>query len=307
MQAIVAANISKHFGETQALKDITFEVNSNELFGFIGPDGAGKTTLFRIIASLLLSESGSVNVMGLNPASEFKVLRTKLGYMPGRFSLYPDLTVEENLKFYATIFGTTISENYELIKDIYSHIEPFKKRPAGKLSGGMKQKLALSCALIHKPELLILDEPTTGVDAVSRKEFWQMLKRLQGQGITVLVSTPYMDEAALCDRVALIQKGSILSINTPQNIIDAYGKPLFGLRAGNMYNLLLRLKQYENCTSAHLFGQYIHSSFKGEFNSEELFSYLNSNSINDAEIIEVTPGIEDCFMQLMEHNEPVSI
>ncbi len=307
MQAIVAVNISKHFGETQALKDISFEVNSNELFGFIGPDGAGKTTLFRIIASLLLSESGSVSVMGLNPASEYKVLRTKLGYMPGRFSLYPDLTVEENLKFYATIFGTTISENYELIKDIYSHIEPFKKRPAGKLSGGMKQKLALSCALIHKPELLILDEPTTGVDAVSRKEFWQMLKRLQGQGITVLVSTPYMDEAALCDRVALIQKGSILSIDTPQNIIDAYGKPLFGLRAGNMYNLLLKLKEYENCSSAHLFGQYIHSSFKGKFSREELFSYLNSNRINDAEIIEVTPGIEDCFMQLMEHNEPVSI
>jgi len=307
MQAIVAVNISKHFGETQALKDISFEVNSNELFGFIGPDGAGKTTLFRIIASLLLSESGSVSVMGLNPASEYKVLRTKLGYMRGRFSLYPDLTVEENLKFYATIFGTTISENYELIKDIYSHIEPFKKRPAGKLSGGMKQKLALSCALIHKPELLILDEPTTGVDAVSRKEFWQMLKRLQGQGITVLVSTPYMDEAALCDRGALIQKGSILSIDTPQNIRDAYGKPLFGLRAGNMYNLLLKLKEYENCSSAHLFGQYIHSSFKGKFSREELFSYLNSNRINDAEIIEVTPGIEDCFMQLMEHNEPVSI
>lgn len=305
MDAIVAERITKHFKETVALNDVSFTIGENELFGFIGPDGAGKTTLFRLIASLMLPNSGSLKVLELDPVTEFKELRKKLGYMPGKFSLYQDLTVEENLDFYATIFGTTIEENYDLIKDIYSHIEPFKTRPAGKLSGGMKQKLALSCALIHKPELLILDEPTTGVDAVSRKEFWQMLKNLQKQGITVVVSTPYMDEAALCDRVALIQKGSLLSVDTPENIISSFSKLLYGLRSVNMYNLLIHLKAYPQCESAHLFGQYIHASFKGELNRTVLFNYLKLKGIDDVEIISIKPGIEDCFMQLMANNETI--
>lgn len=306
MQAVVAEKISKNFKETVALKDISFEINQNELFGFIGPDGAGKTTLFRIIASLMLANSGTVKVLGLDPVEQFKELRKRLGYMPGRFSLYQDLSVKENLEFYATIFGTTIEENYSLIKDIYSHIEPFKDRPAGKLSGGMKQKLALSCALIHKPELLILDEPTTGVDAVSRKEFWQMLKNLQQQGITVIVSTPYMDEASLCDRVALIQKGSLLSVDTPGNITASFKSPLYGVRANNMYRLLLRLKAYPGCETAHLFGQYVHCTFKGTLNESELRSYLSSDGMESIEIITVNPGIEDCFMQLMPAVETVS-
>src|SRR5512137_2707691 len=212
IKVIETSGIGKKFGTTTALNDISFSVNESEVFGFIGPDGAGKTTLFRIITTLLLPDKGKIKVLGLDAITGFKELRKKIGYMPGRFSLYQDLSVEENLNFYATVFGTTVKENYDLISDIYSHIEPFKKRLSGKLSGGMKQKLALSCALIHKPRLLILDEPTTGVDAVSRKEFWQMLKGLQQKGITIIVSTPYMDEASLCDRVALIQKGEIMAI-----------------------------------------------------------------------------------------------
>ncbi|NJK97183.1 MAG: ABC transporter ATP-binding protein [Bacteroidales bacterium] len=306
MYAIAAENISKKFQDTEALKGISFQVNKNELFGFIGPDGAGKTTLFRLIASLLLPATGKLSVLGLNPDSNYKELRKRLGYMPGRFSLYPDLTVEENLEFYATIFGTSIKENYHLIRDIYSHIEPFKNRPAGKLSGGMKQKLALSCALIHKPELLILDEPTTGVDAVSRKEFWQMLKKLQQQGITVVVSTPYMDEASLCDRVALIQKGNLLSVDTPANITSAFNVPLFGIRGNNMYELLNQLKVYPNCSTAFLFGQYIHATFHEALNEADLRNYLHTKGLENIDILLVDPGIEDRFMQLMTAEETVS-
>ncbi len=223
MQSIIeSSGIGKKFGDTQALMDISFSVNEGEIFGFIGPDGAGKTTLFRIIATLILPDEGNMKVFGLDCRTGFRELRKNIGYMPGRFSLYQDLTVEENLDFYATVFGTTVSENYDLISDIYSHIEPFKKRLAGKLSGGMKQKLALSCALIHKPGLLVLDEPTTGVDAVSRAEFWEMLRKLRQHNITILVSTPYMDEAMRCDRVALIQGGKILSIDQPQKIRDGF-------------------------------------------------------------------------------------
>lgn len=303
MYAVIAENVTKKFRETIALDDVSFHVGQNELFGFIGPDGAGKTTLFRLIASLMLPGAGSIKVLGLDPVTDYKELRKKLGYMPGRFSLYQDLTVEENLDFYATIFGTTIGENYALIRDIYSHIEPFKNRPAGKLSGGMKQKLALSCALIHKPELLILDEPTTGVDAVSRKEFWQMLKNLQKQGITVIVSTPYMDEAALCDRVALIQKGKLLSVDTPGNITNKFESRLYGVRASDMYNLLNQLKAYKSCHTAHLFGQYVHVSFNGDLNQTELRNYLKLKGVEEVEIIDIKPGIEDCFMQLMVTNE----
>ena len=219
MSAISIENIKKSYGDTQALKGINLEVEQGELFGLIGPDGAGKTTLIRILTTLMLADEGSAQVIGHDIVKGYKSLRTKFGYMPGRFSLYYDLTILENINLFATIFGTTLEENYDLIKDIYSQIEPFKHRRAGQLSGGMKQKLALSCALIHAPEILFLDEPTTGVDAVSRREFWDMLAKLKARGITIFVSTPYMDEASLCDRVALIQEGSIMQVDTPQGLL----------------------------------------------------------------------------------------
>src|SRR6187401_1187214 len=234
MPAVVVENIVKRYGlkkdEVIALQGISFEVEPGELFGIIGPAGAGKTSLFRILTTLLLAEQGTATVNELDVVKDYKKIRQTVGYMPGKFSLYQDLTVQENLDFFATIFNTTIRENYELIRDIYSQIEPFKKRRAGKLSGGMKQKLALSCALIHKPTVLFLDEPTTGVDPVSRKEFWEMLKRLREQAITIIVSTPYMDEASLCDRIALIQNGNIMSLDKPQKIIDSFPVPLYAAR-----------------------------------------------------------------------------
>ncbi len=247
-KTIEASGISKKFEATQALKDISFEVNEGEIFGFIGPDGAGKTTLFRIITTLLLPDEGEIKVLGLDAITGFRELRKNIGYMPGRFSLYQDLSVEENLNFYATVFGTTVKENYDLIADIYSHIEPFKKRLAGKLSGGMKQKLALSCALIHKPKLLVLDEPTTGVDAVSRSEFWDMLKKLKKHNITIIVSTPYMDEAMRCDRVALIQGGQILLTDDPKKIKEGFSRKLFSARAPEKYRLLNALREYPEIT-----------------------------------------------------------
>jgi ABC-2 type transport system ATP-binding protein len=300
MVAAKLSNISKSYKGTKAVQDINLEVNENELFGFIGPDGAGKTTIFRILATLLIPDSGEANVCGLNTVTEYKQIRKLLGYMPGKFSLYQDLSVEENLNFFATIFGTTIEKNYDLIKDIYSHIEPFKTRPAGKLSGGMKQKLALSCALIHKPRVLLLDEPTTGVDAVSRKEFWQMLKDLQKKGITIIVSTPYMDEASLCDRVALIQKGNIMSVNSPQNITNNFGEPLWAVRSNNMYQLKNDLKSFPGCKSAHLFGQYIHYTSQNKVSTNELVKTLESKGHTEVETHTIEAGIEDCFMKLME-------
>jgi ABC-type multidrug transport system ATPase subunit len=302
MPAVSAINLNKSYNGNQAISNISFEVNENEIFGFIGPDGAGKTTIFRILTTLLNPGSGNANIYGLDTVKDFKAIRNILGYMPGRFSLYQDLSVEENLKFFATIFGTTIEENYDLIKDIYSHIEPFKTRPAGKLSGGMKQKLALSCALIHKPRVLILDEPTTGVDAVSRKEFWQMLKNLQMKGITIIVSTPYMDEAGLCDRVALIQKGQIMSIDTPQNTILKFGQKIWAIRSENIYNLKNDILKYDQCKSAYLFGQYLHYTSKSEENTIQLNSWLNQHGHGNIEIKEIQPSIEDCFMKLMESN-----
>src|SRR5678815_3223493 len=240
--SVVADNLVKRYGKkeetVQALQGISFTVAKGDLFGIIGPDGAGKTSLFRILTTLLLADSGSAVVDGCDVVKDYKKIRQRVGYMPGRFSLYQDLTVAENMEFFATIFNTSIEENYDLVKDIYSQIEPFKDRRAGKLSGGMKQKLALSCALIHRPVVLFLDEPTTGVDAVSRKEFWEMLRKLKQQGITIIVSTPYMDEASICDKVALIQAGSILSINTPEGIVDSFPKPLWAVKSTRMLSLL---------------------------------------------------------------------
>ena len=227
-ESIVINGISKRYGKVQALQGVSLSVGEGELFGLIGPDGAGKTTLFRLLTTLLLPDEGSATVCGLNLVKDYRLIRQQVGYMPGRFSLYPDLSVEENLQFFASIFGTTIEENYNLVAPIYSQIEPFRKRKAGKLSGGMKQKLALSCALIHKPRVLFLDEPTTGVDVVSRVEFWDMLQNLRRQGITILVSTPYMDEAQRCTRVALISGGTILGVDTPEEVVRKSGQPTFG-------------------------------------------------------------------------------
>ena len=302
-KAIESTGIWKNFGDTQALKDISFDVNEGEIFGFIGPDGAGKTTLFRIITTLLLPDRGSMTILGLDSTKGYRKLRENIGYMPGRFSLYLDLTVEENLSFYASVFGTTVEENYELISDIYSHIEPFKTRLAGKLSGGMKQKLALSCALIHRPRLLILDEPTTGVDAVSRTEFWEMLRKLRQHDITIVVSTPYMDEAIRCDRVALIQAGQIMTIDKPQNIRDGFSRKLFSAKAGDKYRLLIALREYPGTLSVYPFGDSIHVTFSDEKPDRVLSEFLLKNGITDAVINETEAGIEDRFLELMGKDE----
>lgn len=275
--------------KVHALKDVSFEVKKGEIFGLIGPDGAGKTTLFRILTSLILADSGQATVDGLDVAADFRELRKRIGYMPGRFSLYQDLSVEENLQFFATIFNTTVEENYYLIQDIYKQIEPFKRRRAGKLSGGMKQKLALSCALIHKPTVLFLDEPTTGVDPVSRKEFWEMLKKLKTEGVTIVVSTPYMDEAQMCDRIALIQHGEILSVETPEKIIAGFSEKLYQARSGNNYLLLLELRKNPGVKSAFMSGEYLHIVFHGE--ADETVPDLK----------EIRPTVEDCFIYLIDN------
>ena len=296
---ISVKHISKSYGDLKAVDNISFEVKEGELFGLIGPDGAGKTTIFRILTTLLLADEGEATVAGYNLVIEYKDIRNHVGYMPGRFSLYQDLTVEENLEFFATIFGTTIEENYDLIKDIYVQIEPFKTRRAGKLSGGMKQKLALCCALIHKPKVLFLDEPTTGVDPVSRKEFWEMLKRLQQKGITILVSTPYMDEAALCDRIALIQDGKILQIDTPQEIIKHYPKKIYDVNADKMYELILHLNAYKYKYSVYPFGEFIHyTDQRDDFNPTDLMRYLEEKGLKNVHIEQTQTTIEDAFMEL---------
>lgn len=299
-KAIESSGISKSFGTTKALDNISFSVNESEVFGFIGPDGAGKTTLFRIITTLLLPDEGKMKILGMDSTTDFKELRKNIGYMPGRFSLYQDLSVEENLNFYATVFGTTVEENYELISDIYSHIEPFKKRLAGKLSGGMKQKLALSCALIHKPRLLILDEPTTGVDAVSRSEFWDMLAKLRQYNITIIVSTPYMDEAIRCDRVALIQNGKILTIDTPQKIRAGFSRKLFTVKSVEKYKLIKTLRKNPDILTAYPFGDSIHVTLISDTSENDLPEYLLREGISDAVVEEAEAGIEDRFLELME-------
>ena len=307
MPSVIAENIVKRYGTkkatVEALHGISFQVEKGELFGLIGPDGAGKTSLFRIFTTLLLPSEGKATVDGMDVVKDFKLIRNRVGYMPGRFSLYQDLTVEENLEFFATIFNTTIRENYDLIKDIYSQIEPFKDRRAGKLSGGMKQKLALSCALIHRPSVLFLDEPTTGVDAVSRKEFWDMLKKLKSEGITILVSTPYMDEASLCDRIALIQNGKLLSINTPKGVTDSFQKPLLAIHASNMLTLLNALKENDEVENVYPFGEYHHAVMQKGYDQENLKEYLNKKGLKELEMHDVQPDIEDCFIELMRQEE----
>lgn len=306
MDIITVSKLRKSYrrGQVQALRGLNFTVDEGEIYGLIGPDGAGKTTLFRIIATLLLPDEGTVSVDGLDVVRDYKAIRRRIGYMPGRFSLYQDLSVEENLSFFASIFHTSIEENYDLVKDIYGQIEPFKTRKAGKLSGGMKQKLALSCALIHAPRVLILDEPTTGVDPVSRKEFWEMLKRLRLQhGITIIVSTPYMDEAGQCDHIALMQDGEFLRLDTPSGIVGAYTDTLWAVQADDMHRLLDDLRACPEVLTAFSFGEAFHVTVREEARMQELAAYLAGLGHRRVEVTPIQATVEDCFMSLMKKSD----
>jgi ABC-2 type transport system ATP-binding protein len=311
-------------GKVLAVDKVSFDVKAGELFGLIGADGAGKSSIFRILTTLLLADSGTATLAGYDVVKDYREIRNRVGYMPGKFSLYQDLTVQENLEFFATVFGTTIEANMDLIRDIYDQIKPFSKRRAGKLSGGMKQKLALCCALIHKPEVLLLDEPTTGVDVVSRKEFWEMLKKLKAQGITIIVSTPYMDEAKLCERIALIQNGRIMSVNTPDNIIHAYPEKLYAAKSNDIYKLLKDFRNHPEVDRCFAFGEYIHISLKNEPTANhqlptanrqlptatsqlEILNLIASeNNHTGIQIKEIEPGIEDSFILLMSQNNAIA-
>jgi len=306
MFSITVKNIIKTYNGIKAVDDVSFDVKKGELFGLIGPDGAGKTSLFRILTTLLLADSGTAEVEGHDVIKEYRIIRNKVGYMPGKFSLYQDLTVDENLNFFAAIFETSIQENYNLIKDIYEQIKPFSNRRAGKLSGGMKQKLALCCALIHKPEVLFLDEPTTGVDVVSRKEFWDMLAKLKEQNITILVSTPYMDEAKLCDRIALIQNGKIMSVDQPENIVKSFPKTLFAAKSKNIYLLLEALRTDKDVESCYAFGEYLHLTLKGAGERQTVIDIAGRYHPEGLEVMEITPTIEDSFIRLMREQKEMN-
>ncbi len=309
MAEVIIKNIVKTYTNVSvlALKNVSLTIASGELFGLIGPDGAGKTTLFRILATLLIPDSGSAKVASFDTIKDYQAIRKIVGYMPGKFSLYQDLTVEENLNFFATVFNTSLEKNQYLIEEIYSQIAPFKKRLAGKLSGGMKQKLALCCALIHEPKILLLDEPTTGVDPVSRKEFWDMLDRLKKRGITIIVSTPYMDEASRCDRIALIQKGKILEVETLENIKLKHNSPLFAVQSPNRHTLIAEIRSFKNTKSCFAFGETNHVSFVNGIDDFELLKeYLQEKGLTDIISSQIAPGIEDIFIQLILENETIN-
>jgi len=301
MPAIEIKELYKKYKSIKAIEDISFSVEKGELFGLIGPDGAGKSTIFNILSTLLQPTSGKVSVLGLDLIADYLKIRRKIGYLPGTFSLYPDLTVEENLRFFAVMYKSNIKKNMELIRPLWEQLSPFKERAAGKLSGGMKQKLALCCALIHKPELLFLDEPTTGVDPVSRKEFWDILHNIQNQNITVLVSTPYMDEASLCNRIALIQSGHIIKIETPQQIILDFEGKLFRLETVEIFHILSIMKNCQLNCNYYPYGNHLHIAFYG--NSTELLSqftqFLEKHKVNYKNLEAINPTIEDCFIELV--------
>ncbi len=296
---VAVESLARRYGKVTALSGVSFSAKAGEIFGIIGPDGAGKTTLFRIIATLLVQDSGHASVCGFDTGSEYRKIRRLVGYMPGRFSLYQDLTVRENLEFFASVFGANVEENRYLVEDIYAQIEPFADRRAGALSGGMKQKLALCCALIHRPEALFLDEPTTGVDPVSRKEFWDMLARLRGAGLCIVVSTPYMDEASLCDRVAFIKDGRFLALDTPQSIGDSFSGELFSVRGEKMFHLLSALRSIEGVQSCYAFGDSHHvTASRGSFTPEAIEASLAGRGFPGARVERIAPGMEDCFMNI---------
>jgi ABC-type multidrug transport system ATPase subunit len=302
MSAVTARELTKRYGQVVALDAVSFDVAPGELFGFIGPDGAGKTTLFRLLVTLLVPDSGSASVLGDDVVRDIWKLRSRIGYMPGRFSLYPDLSVEENLHFFASVFGTTIKAEYDRIAPIYKQIEPFRDRRAGALSGGMKQKLALCCALVHRPDILFLDEPTTGVDAVSRREFWDLLDTMKGESLSIIVSTPYMDEADRCDRVALIQRGKILAIDTPSAITASFERPLIAVKTSDRYKALQALRAYSNCGSVYPFGETIHFTDKRSVpaaqTAADLTDHLRHSGV-DASVEQISPTIEDLFISRM--------
>jgi ABC-2 type transport system ATP-binding protein len=302
--AVQVTELVKQFGATRALDAVSFDVHQGELFGLVGPDGAGKTTLFRLLVSLLEPDGGSATVLGLDPVRELWALRKRVGYMPGRFSLYADLSVRENLEFFAAVFGTSVQDGYDLIAPIYQQIEKFADRRAGALSGGMKQKLALSCALVHRPDILFLDEPTTGVDAVSRREFWDLLDSLRDSGLTTVVSTPYMDEAMRCDRVALIQAGRILAIDTPPAIGARFPRALFAVSVRERSTVLTALRQFSTIASAYPFGETVHVSDTREHMPDtvvmqELEAHLQQAGCSDIVVRRIDAGIEDVFIELM--------
>ena len=303
--AVTVDAVARRFGATTALDRVSFTIAPGELFGFIGPDGAGKTTLFRILVSLLVPDAGRAVVLGLDVVRDYRALRRRVGYMAGRFSLYPDLSVEENLTFFASVFGTTVEQEYEQIKPIYEQLEPFRGRRAAALSGGMKQKLALCCALVHRPDILFLDEPTTGVDAVSRREFWDLLGRLKDNGLTTIVSTPYMDEATRCDRVALMHRGRLLDVATPLAITQAYERPLLGVRVRDRYMALQALRTYGYAHSAYPFGEVIHVADTRREQpaaalAAELQAFLTTAGFADASVAPITPTVEDSFIARTE-------
>ncbi|MEX0599871.1 MAG: ABC transporter ATP-binding protein [Rhodothermales bacterium] len=301
MPAIEVRNVRKTFGAMEAVAGLSLDVEKEELFGVIGPDGAGKTTLFRMLVTLLVPDGGTARVDGLDVVDDYRMLRTRLGYMPGQFSLYQDLSVEENLAFFARVFGTTIDANYEWIRPVYEPLEPFRKRRAGALSGGMKQKLALSCALIHRPKVLVLDEPTTGVDAVSRSEFWQNLSAVQSTGVTILVSTAYMDEAVQCDRVALMQNGSLLGVDRPQAIAASFERPLYGVRGRSRNELMAALRAHPKTHSVHPFGDAVHVAVSAPGPSPaSMTGYLEARGLQGVTVEQIEPTIEDVFMERMQ-------
>jgi ABC-2 type transport system ATP-binding protein len=302
--AVEVSDLYKSYrkGQIQALKDVALQIPHGERMGIVGPDGAGKTTLFRILCTLIQADRGHAKVLGYSVDTDIQPIRKRIGYMPGRFSLYPDLSVEENLSFFATLFGTSIREHYELIREIYEPLEPFRHRAAGKLSGGMKQKLALCCALIHKPEILFLDEPTTGVDAVSRKDFWIILRRLKDQGITVVVSTPYMDDASLCERILFLYRGQVLTIDTPQAIIDRHTQPIYAVRSAEMSRLLRDLRSTQQVDSCYTFGDTHHVS-STSISIDTLHTRLEAMGHQQVQIQRIQPTIEDCFIHQMRAHD----
>ena len=298
-EGIIISDITKSYGKTKALDGVSFSVDKGELLGLIGPDGAGKSTMFKILATLLLPDSGQATMTGLDVVKDYKKLRTEIGYMPEKFSLYQDLTVKENLEFFASLFGVSVKTNFDLIAPIYKQLEQFPNRLAGNLSGGMKQKLALSCALIHRPKVLLLDEPTTGVDAVSRSEFWDMLSDLRKHGLTILVSTSYMDEAKLCERIAMINNGHILAVNTPEKLVESIGEILYNASANDMFRLLTELRKFQGVKECYTFGATLHIVAEKDFSPELTIQLLQKKGLKDVKIYPANATIEDLFIKLM--------